>query len=71
MVFSTATPSGGADFKRNETWNLGQMCRNLLEHVHIVGFYSYDGSVHAARRWGGEGNAVVHNLRHRLGSIEF
>ena len=55
---STATPRGGADFKRNETWNLGQMCRAALDHVHIVGFYSYAGTVVASERWGSLGRAV-------------
>lgn len=52
---STATPTGGMDFQRNETWNLGQMCRNVLDDVHIVGFYSHQGTVFAAEKWNGTG----------------
>lgn len=55
---STATPKGGEDFKRNETWNLGQMCRSVLDDVHIVGFYSHQGTVYAAQRWGGNGQCM-------------
>jgi len=61
---STATPTGGVDFQRNETWNLGQMCRNVLDNVHIVGFYSHSGTVFASERWGGTGS--VKELRPAL-----
>ena len=56
---STATPRGGADFKRNETWNLGQMCRAALDNVHIVGFYSFAGTVLASEQWGSPGRSVI------------
>merc|ERR1719399_2019653 len=55
---ATSTPMGGVDFERNEKWNLGQMCRNTLENVFIVGFYSYVGKVRAAKTWGEEAQVV-------------
>jgi erythromycin esterase-like protein len=69
---ATATPMGGESFKRNEKWNLGQMCRNVLENVFVVGLYSYTGSVRAAHEWGGEGaavpmmDAVPYSFEHRM-----
>eukprot|EP00915_Cephaloidophora_sp_WS-2016_P007794 GHVH01010786.1.p1 GENE.GHVH01010786.1~~GHVH01010786.1.p1 ORF type:complete len:989 (+),score=129.44 GHVH01010786.1:251-3217(+) len=47
-----ATPRGGSDFKRNETWNLGQMLRQNIDSTFIVGFYGYSGTVRATRKWG-------------------
>ena len=38
---ATATPTGGSDFQRNEKWNLGQMCRNTLDDVYIVGMFRF------------------------------
>ena len=55
---STATPTGGVDFERNNTWNLGQMTRAVLTGVHIVGLYSYQGEVRAASSWGGTGRVM-------------
>jgi len=50
----TATARGGVSFERNETWNLGQMVRATFPgKTHIVGFYTYQGQVMAAERWGG------------------
>ncbi|CAD7975021.1 unnamed protein product [Amoebophrya sp. A25] len=67
---STATPNGGVNFERNETWNLGQMCRSILQNVFIVGFYSYCGSVRAAKQWGEQGKVM--QLRPALpNSLEF
>ena len=53
---STATTRGGDSFAKNETWNLGQMVRATFGHhkTWIVGQYTYDGAVTAAKRWGGE-----------------
>eukprot|EP00928_Gymnodinium_smaydae_P070397 TRINITY_DN54242_c0_g1_i1.p1 TRINITY_DN54242_c0_g1~~TRINITY_DN54242_c0_g1_i1.p1 ORF type:complete len:1126 (-),score=276.04 TRINITY_DN54242_c0_g1_i1:79-3456(-) len=58
---ASATPMGGAEFTRNEKWNLGQMCRSTLQNVFIVGFYSYCGTVRAAEKWGGEGKVMQLN----------
>ncbi|CAD7947621.1 unnamed protein product [Amoebophrya sp. A120] len=55
---ATATPSGGVNFERNETWNLGQMCRSVMQNVFIVGFYSYQGEVRAATEWGRPGKVM-------------
>eukprot|EP00929_Paragymnodinium_shiwhaense_P007221 TRINITY_DN111153_c0_g1_i1.p1 TRINITY_DN111153_c0_g1~~TRINITY_DN111153_c0_g1_i1.p1 ORF type:complete len:1203 (-),score=287.37 TRINITY_DN111153_c0_g1_i1:90-3698(-) len=69
---ATSTPSGGETFERNEKWNLGQMCRNTLENTFIVGFYSYQGEVRAARKWGGASEvmtlqpAVKNSFEYRL-----
>ena len=53
---STATGRGGADFKRNEQWNLGQMTRTTFpEESCIVAFYTHSGSVMAADSWGHPG----------------
>jgi len=51
----TATPSGGQIWEHNEKWNLGQMCRNTLKDVFIVGFDTYHGQVRAAKKWGTPG----------------
>jgi len=58
---STACPTGGADFERNETWSLGQMVRNVLQpdETWIVGFYTFQGSVFAAHQWGERGKATT------------
>eukprot|EP00605_Chrysophyceae_sp_TOSAG23-4_P002009 GSChrysophyteH1.ASY1.ANO1.2224.1 assembled CDS len=52
---STATDRGGQSFERNETWNLGQMVRATFgdENTWIIGQYTYNGTVTAARSWGG------------------
>lgn len=69
---ATSTPMGGTNFEHNEKWNLGQMCRNTLENVFLVGFYSYCGEVRAAKKWGGEGQvmtlnpAVDYSFEHRM-----
>jgi len=72
---STATPSGGVDFERNETWNLGQMCKSVLENVFVVGFYSFCGEVRAAKEWGRPGQvmqlqpAFDNSLEHQLHTL--
>lgn len=58
---ATSTPMGGMNFEQNEKWNLGQMCRNTLENVFLVGFYSYHGEVRAAKKWGAEGKVMALN----------
>eukprot|EP00931_Biecheleriopsis_adriatica_P088278 TRINITY_DN62639_c0_g1_i1.p1 TRINITY_DN62639_c0_g1~~TRINITY_DN62639_c0_g1_i1.p1 ORF type:complete len:1151 (-),score=234.12 TRINITY_DN62639_c0_g1_i1:112-3564(-) len=69
---ATSTPMGGVNFERNEKWNLGQMCRNTLENVFIVGFYSFCGEVRAAKKWGADGqvmslkDAVPYSFEHRM-----
>ena len=56
---STGTGRGGANFDRNETWNLGQMVRGTLPHSFSVGFYTYHGTVVAANSWGGGHEAMA------------
>ena len=56
----TACPTGGSMFEHNDTWNLGQMTRNIFGQAltHIVGFYTHHGTVLAAHRWGGAGEVM-------------
>jgi erythromycin esterase-like protein/ubiquitin-protein ligase len=57
----TATKRGGDSFERNETWNLGQMCRATFgaANVWILGQYTHRGIVTAAPDWGQQ-HADVH-----------
>lgn len=52
---SMATNRGGVSFEKNDTWNLGQMCRATFgaSDCWIVGQYCYGGKVVAADNWGG------------------
>ena len=60
---STATNRGGASFKKNETWNVGQMVRATfgVDKTWIVGQYTSSGTVTAANNWGGKQQDFVLN----------
>jgi len=51
---STATERGGIDFKNNNNWNLGQMCRAIYNNTYIIGLGNYDGNITAAYKWNSE-----------------
>jgi len=49
-----AANNGGSSFDNNNSWNLGQMCKEIFGNTHIIGFYTFNGTVRAASKWGGE-----------------
>ena len=52
---SLATNKGGYDFSENNTWNLGQMIKEMYPYSLLVGLYTYSGTVRAARKNDTEG----------------
>jgi len=58
---STATSRGGADFARNESWNLGQMVRHITaaDRCFTLGLDTYQGTVTALKdRGDGDGDST-------------
>lgn len=51
---SLGTPRGGINFVKNDTWNLGQMVKSTFKNSYIIGFYTYDGTLSTADKWGGK-----------------
>lgn len=49
---SMSTSNGSQTFDQNNSWNLGQMTRSMFEKTHIIGFYTYNGTVRASSEWG-------------------
>ena len=58
---ATASSNGGTDFSNNNTWNLGQMCRNVFKHF-IIGLGTYNGTVLAAPKWDNNEEIYALNL---------
>uniref|UniRef100_A0A7S4K280 UBC core domain-containing protein n=1 Tax=Odontella aurita TaxID=265563 RepID=A0A7S4K280_9STRA len=66
---SAATARGGADFTRNETWNLGQMVHQVTDRSFLLGFDTFEGTVTALAN--GNDSTKTYNLRPAIeGSIE-
>lgn len=51
---AAATARGGREFKRNETWNLGQMVKQTLKNSYLLGLDTYEGTVTALMDRGGD-----------------
>jgi erythromycin esterase-like protein len=53
----------GTQHARRGIYNVGQLCRETFgeNHVYIVGFTTYDGTVRAAREWGGHDGVMKLN----------
>ena len=47
---SNATSRGGKTFNSNNTWNVGQMVKEMFPKSLAIGFYTYKGSVTAAKK---------------------
>ena len=57
---SNATSRGGKTFNSNNTWNVGQMVKEMFPKSLAIGFYTYKGSVTAAKK--DERNGVTQEL---------
>jgi len=67
---STATNRGGIDFKKNDNWNIGQMCRAIYSKTYIIGFGNYNGKIIASKNWNNKPEIfTIHNALEE--SIEY
>jgi erythromycin esterase-like protein len=48
---SNATNRGGAGFEQNNTWNVGQMVKEMFPKTIALGFYTNSGTVYAAKKY--------------------
>ena len=58
---SSSTERGGETFVHNNTWNLGQMARQMFGNTKIIGFYTNSGTVTASDEWGQDGRIFTLN----------
>ena len=56
---SNATNRGGKTFTENNTWNLGQMAKEIFPNTHSIGFYTNKGTVKAGK---GNNETAIQNL---------
>tara|TARA_B100000575_G_scaffold294589_1_gene311833 strand:+ start:7611 stop:9203 length:1593 start_codon:yes stop_codon:yes gene_type:complete len=47
---SNATNRGGEGFEQNNTWNIGQMVKEMFPKTIAIGFYTNSGTVYAAKK---------------------
>eukprot|EP01127_Copromyxa_protea_P010198 TRINITY_DN2464_c0_g1_i1.p1 TRINITY_DN2464_c0_g1~~TRINITY_DN2464_c0_g1_i1.p1 ORF type:complete len:742 (-),score=135.62 TRINITY_DN2464_c0_g1_i1:82-2307(-) len=60
---ASATSRGGQDFKKNETWNLGQMVKQSIDKSFLLGFDTFSGTVTAL---GDDDTTQTYDLRPAL-----
>jgi erythromycin esterase-like protein len=63
---SLATSRGGNTFANNNTWNVGQMVKEMFPKSKSIGFYTYEGTVTAAEKDSREGIKQTLNKAHPL-----
>ncbi len=63
---SIATSRGGTTFTNNNTWNLGQMVKEMFKNSINIGFYTYQGKLIAAEKDKREGVIQDLNESHPL-----
>ena len=47
---SNATNRGGKGFEQNNTWNVGQMVKEMFPESYVIGFYTDNGEVFAGKK---------------------
>ena len=47
---SNATNRGGKGFEQNNTWNVGQMVKEMFPYSYAIGFYTDNGFVYAGKK---------------------
>ena len=55
------TANGSSNFNENNSWNLGQMSREIFGKTEIIGFYTNVGTVTASEKWGTQYNSFELN----------
>ena len=63
---SIATSRGGTTFANNNTWNVGQMVKEMFPKSINIGFYTYGGKVTAAKKNNNSGETMELENSHPL-----